>query len=260
MDLNKIYNVDCLVGMKEIPDGSVDCIICDLPYGTTACKWDSVIPFEPLWEQYKRVIREDGAIVLFGSEPFSSLLRASNVEMYRYDWIWNKEKPSNFQLMNYQCGRIHELISVFSKSSACFTNNGHSMRYYPQKTLRDAPVRNGGGLNTCGLLHKNTMAKQQNIYTDKHPVSIISFTPVHANKLHPTEKPVDLIRYLVRTYTNPGETILDNCMGSGTTAVAAVMENRKFIGFETNPEYCEVANKRLRDLTGPFYIYGNIGI
>ena len=260
IESNRIYNRDCLEGMKEIPDGSVDCIICDLPYGTTACPWDSVIPFEPLWEQYRRIIREDGAIVLFGSEPFSSLLRCSNLEMYRYDWIWNKVKPSNFQLMNYQCGRIHELISVFSKCSACFTSNGHSVRYFPQKTLRDTPVRNGGGLNNSGLLHKNTMGKQHSIYVDRHPVSIIDFTPVYANKLHPTQKPEDRIRYLVRTYTLPGETVLDNCIGSGTTAVAAVLENRKFIGFEISPEYCEIANKRLRDLTGPFRIYGNIGV
>ena len=237
---------DCLELMKEIPDKSIDMVLCDLPYGTTACKWDAIIPFNDLWKEYKRIIKPRSAIVLFATEPFATNLRYSNLDWYKYDWIWNKNKPSNFQVMNYQCGRIHELICVFSSGKACYTSNNNSMRYYPQKTKRDKPTRNGGGLKSCKMLHGNNMQQQYNTYTDKHPTSILEFTPIQPrNRLHPTEKPVDLLEYLIKTYTQENDVILDNCMGSGSIGVACINTNRNFIGYEIDEKYFEIAEKRL---------------
>lgn len=239
---------DCLELMKEIPDKSIDMILCDLPYGTTACKWDTIIPFNDLWKEYKRIIKPRSAIVLFATEPFATNLRYSNLDWYKYDWIWNKNKPSNFQVMNYQCGRIHELICVFSSGKACYTSNNNSMRCYPQKTKRDKPTRNGGGLKSCKMLHGNNMQQQYNTYTDKHPTSILEFAPIQPrNRLHPTEKPVDLLEYLIKTYTQENDIILDNCMGSGSTGVACINTNRDFIGYELNEEYFNIAQNRLRE-------------
>jgi site-specific DNA-methyltransferase (adenine-specific) len=243
-----LHNGDCLELMKDIPDGSVDLVLTDPPYGTTACKWDSVIPFEPMWEQLNRIIKPNGAICLFGSEPFSSALRMSNIKNYKYDWIWNKNKPSNFQVMNYQCGRIHELICVFSSGKACYTSNNNSMRYYPQKTKRDKPTRNGGGLKSCKMLHGNNMQQQYNTYIDKHPTSILEFTPVQPRKrLHPTQKPVELLEYLIKTYTQENETVLDFTMGSGSTGVACINTGRNFIGIELDPTYFDIAQKRIAE-------------
>ena len=170
----KLYNGDCLEIMKDIPNNSIDMILCDLPYGTTACKWDSVIPFDKLWEQYERIIKDNGAIVLFGQEPFSSLVRCSNLSLYRYDWIWEKHKPSNFQLMNYQCGRVHEKIMVFSKAKACYTKNNNSMNYYPQMVDREEiRVANAKIYGTKGaeLLNNYSKIGKDNVktYTKKHP-------------------------------------------------------------------------------------------
>ena len=241
-----LLNGDCLELMQDIESNSVDMILCDLPYGTTACKWDTIIPFEPLWKEYKRIIKPLHAIVLFANEPFATTLRYSNLHNYKYDWIWNKNKPSNFQVMNYQCGRIHELICVFSDGKACYTSNNTSMVYYPQKELRDTPIKNGGDLNTCKMLHNNNMKKQYNIYTDKHPSSIISFKPVPPkDRLHPTEKPIDLLEYMIKTYTNKNDIVLDNCMGSGSTGVACVHTNRNFIGIELDGNYFNIAKGRI---------------
>ena len=254
MELNKIYNMDCLEGMKEIPDGSIDCIICDLPYGTTACAWDNVIPFKPLWEQYNRIIKNGRGIILFGSEPFSTMLRYGNLQGFCYDWIWDKRFGANFVLADKQPLKTHEIISVFS-------NNGKMPLYIPQKRKRDVPIKLGKNItdaNNAIPAIKNS-SYDNKVYTTKCPETILHYSCRTDRGLHPTQKPVDLFRYLIRTYSNLGETILDNCMGSGTTAVAAVLENRKFIGFETDKDYFEKANKRLRDLTGPFRLYGNIG-
>lgn len=255
MELNRIYNMDCLEGMKEIPDESIDCIICDLPYGVLnrnneSVKWDVVIPFDKLWEQYHRVCKLNAPVILFGSEPFSSMLRVSNLNEYGYDWIWKKQRPTNFYSVKYSPLKEHETISVFYRRKP--TYNPQGVKPVHINSGRKAKSGNVYGKYDCrGYIQT----------TGNYPRSILAFnTDMDKDRIHPTQKPVDLLRYLIRTYSNPGDTILDNCMGSGTTAVAAVLENRKFIGFETNKEYFDKANARLKQLTGPFYIYGNIGV
>lgn len=258
IESNRIYNMDCVEGMRELPDKSIDCVICDLPYGTTACSWDSVIPFDKLWEQYERICKDTAAIVLFGSEPFSSDLRLSNRKLYKYDWYWNKSKQGNFAQAPYMPLKNIETISVFSKGNIA-PNSAVKMIYNPQGTIPCNKINNGG--NKANAFRPNRSEKDaDHIQTmTNYPRQLLTFDSSY-QFIHPTQKPEDLIRYLVRTYSNPGDTILDNCMGSGTTAVAAVLEKRKFIGFETDATYFEKANERLRKLTGPFRIYGNIGV
>jgi len=247
MDRVELHLGDCLEIMKQILDGSVDAIICDLPYGTTACKWDSVIPFEPLWEQYKRIVKEKGAVVLFATQPFTSALVMSNVDMFRYSWVWDKDYGTDFQLAKLRPMRCHEDIAVFSHSK---TANGASsnMNYYPQKTPLKKPVKNGGA-PTTKLLHDNSMKQLDLIYTEKSPMTVIKMSPVFNTKnnprFHPTQKPITLMEYLVKTYTNEGDTVLDNCMGSGTTGVACKNLNRNFIGIEKDEAYFEIARKRI---------------
>lgn len=236
---------DCLEVMKQIPDESVDAIICDLPYGTTACKWDSVIPFEPLWEQYKRLIKDNGAIVLFGSQPFTSILIVSNLDMFRYRWIWEKEQGGNFQLAKLQPLNTVEDICIFSKAK---TANGAklNMNYYPVMVHREKPIKSGGKPSVSDLLNKNSMVALKKTYTQSYPKSILKFNKDHSSiRLHPTQKPVDLLEYLVKTYTNEGDTVLDNCMGSGSTGVACKNLNRKFIGIEKDANYFEIAKRRI---------------
>ena len=185
IELNKIYNEDCLEGMKRIPDGSVDMILCDLPYGTTACKWDSVIPFEPLWGQYKRIIKDNGAIVLFGSEPFSTELRHSNLTMFRYDWIWEKEQGANFMLCKYQPYKVHEIVSVFSKK----THN-----YFPQME-QGKPYISGKG--TSGEVTRNVVKVQKKNNGTRYPRSVQRFnTDKGKGSLHPTQNPLHCLNIL----------------------------------------------------------------
>ena len=248
----KLLQGDCLELMKDIPDRSINMILCDLPYGTTACKWDSIIPLQPLWEHYKRMIKDNGAILLFGQEPFSSQVRNSNLEWYRYDWIWQKQKPSNFQLMNYQPGRVQENIMVFSKAKACFVKNGNTMNYYPQmverEKIRKANVKIYGDTSK-NILHDYKNGEKDNYkeYDKKHPISIIQFN-TESKKVHQTQKPVELLEYLIKTYTQDGEIILDNTMGSGSTGVAALNLHRKFIGIELDENYFQIAEKRIQDI------------
>lgn len=246
----KLYHGDCLEIMKDIPDKSIDMILCDLPYGTTACKWDSVIDIDKLWNEYNRIITDVGAIVLFGQEPFSSTIRCSRIEMYRYDWKWKKQKPSNFQLMNYQCGRVLEDIMVFSKAKACYVKNGNTMTYYPQLTKRNKPRMANAkiyGDTNKNILHKYKTTDNYKTYEYKQPVNIIEFTTVTKNKLHPTQKPVELLEYLIKTYTNEGDLVLDNCMGSGSTGVACKNLNRDFIGIELDDDYFAIAKERIEN-------------
>lgn len=229
-----IKNGDCLELMKDIPDKSIDLILCDLPYGTTACKWDTVIPFDKLWEQYKRIIKDKGAICLFGSEPFSTELRHSNLKMFRYDWIWEKEQGANFMNVKYQPFKVHEIISVFSKKSHL---------YYPQMT-EGKPYISGSG--TSGEITGNVPKIQTKNNGTRYPRSIQRFNTDKAKgSLHPTQKPVALLEYLIKTYTNEGDTVLDNCMGSGSTGVACINTNRNFIGIELDEKYFNIAKERL---------------
>lgn len=228
----ELWQGDCLELMKNIPDGSVDLVLTDPPYGTTACKWDSVIPFEPLWEQYNRIIKGNGAIVLFGSEPFSTALRYSNLKMYRYDWVWNKKISGNPFIAKYQPLKIFENIMVFSKKTAA---------YYPQ--MRKGKMRKKGGGKSKLFDVKCTEATNDLYY----PTAILEFSNSGRKQQHPTQKPVALLEYLVKTYTNEGELVLDNCMGSGSTGVACVNTNRRFIGIELDEGYFDIAKKRIEE-------------
>lgn len=236
MELNTIYNEDCLVGMKRIPDESVDMILCDLPYGTTQNKWDSIIPLEPLWEQYERVIKDNGAIVLTASQPFTTKLISSNMDLFKYTWVWNKKKPGNFMLAKYQPMKIHEDIVVFSKEA-------HN--YYPIKTPRKKikESKNYGYRDNFGKLKNDGLTRS---YTHRNPQSIIEVSNAsQKGRQHPTQKPVALFEYLIKTYTNKGEIVLDNCMGSGTTAIACLNADRQYIGFELDEDYYNIANERI---------------
>lgn len=236
----KLYNGDCLEVMKQITYKSVDMILCDLPYGTTACKWDTVIPFDKLWKQYNCIIKDDGVIVLFGQEPFSSHLRLSNLKNYRYDYIWKKERPTNPLNCTKQPPRYTENISVFYKKQPT---------YNPQKTKRlEENKRNNKA--------KKYVDETKNINTDKYndrvlsgmndfiyTSNVLSFSMERG--MHPTQKPVALCEHLIKTYTNENETVLDNCMGSGTTGVACKHLNRNFIGIELDDKYFEIAKNRI---------------
>ena len=219
---------DCLEKMKDIPDKSIDMILCDLPYGTTACSWDTVIPFGPLWEQYKRIVKSKAAIVLFGSQPFTTDLIMSNRANFRYCYVWDKRIAGNPMLANHQPMKIHEDIAVFSLEP-------HN--YYPQM-LKGRMRKKGGGKG--GIFG----ATDQKINNDYFPSSILDFSNAE-RKPHPTQKPEPLCEYLIRTYTNEGETVLDNTMGSGTTGVACVHTNRNFIGIEKDPEYFKISQDRI---------------
>lgn len=237
---NSIIQGDCLEVMKEIPDKSVDMILCDLPYGTTACKWDTIIPFEPLWEQYKRIIKDNGAIVLTASQPFTSALVMSNVKMFKYEWVWNKKLAGNGILAKIQPLKIHEVVCVFSAGK---------VRYFPQmrigrmrekiNNIKVSEINGGDGITRY-------KGNKGNKY---YPTSILEFSLAgyRRGRLHPTQKPVALFEYLIKTYTNEGETILDNCAGSGTTGVACKNLNRKYILIEKEPEYVEIIKKRLSE-------------
>lgn len=237
MEINKIYNEDCLEGMKRIPDKSVDMILCDLPYGIIDCKWDNVIPFEPLWEQYNRIIKEHCAIVLFAQEPFASRLRMSNIKMYKYDWVWQKNIAPNFLNANVQPLKNHELICVFGKGKILYKPIMTEGKPYVKKQKmqkKEASVYDS---------YKAISVVNNGI---RYPKTIQVFSVVTKSKLlNPTQKPVELAEYLIKTYTNEGALVLDNCMGSGTTAVACINTNRNYIGFELDEHYYNVACERV---------------
>ena len=233
--LNQIIEGDCLEVMKEIPEKSVDMILCDLPYGTTDCKWDTVIPFEPLWEQYERLIKDNGAIVLTASQPFTTDLINSNRVLFRYELIWDKGRGNEPWQCNIRPMKAHENICVFYKEK---------VTYNPQMVLLDKPDKRGACKVSFGEHAKYKSELPQREYTHRYPISLIKATGARRGK-HPTEKPVELFEYLIKTYTNEGEIVLDNCIGSGTTAIAAHNTGRFFIGIEKEPKYVEIARKRL---------------
>ena len=233
---------DCLERMQEIPDGSVDMILCDLPYGTTACKWDTVIPFEPLWEAYRRVTKKNAAIVLTASQPFTSALVMSNVKEFAYEWVWDKGVSASFVQAKRMPMRIHENVLIFCP-------NGKTPAYYPQMTPKDKPQTNRGRTvkreDAIPLADHSQMIGRE--YTESFPPTIQKFSIRSAGSrgFHPTQKPVALMEYLIKTYTNPGELVLDNTMGSGTTGVACMNTGRRFIGIERDPEYFAICEDRI---------------
>lgn len=242
MELNNIYNMDCLDGMKLIQDRSIDLILCDLPFGTTDIMgWDKIIPMEKLWVEYLRLISNEGNIVLFGSQPFTSYLVNSNPKMFRYEWIWDKTKGANFLNANCQPLKTHENILVFSKLPASPNKKGNA-RYYPQKTEGESYTYSHDRKTTIvnGGMMRGTGEKTMN---GRHPKSIQTFKK--DGRLHPTQKPVDLCEFIIKTYTKEGDLVLDNCMGSGTTAIACIRTKRNFIGFELEKSYHEIAIKRI---------------
>lgn len=234
--LNRVTQGDCLEVMRLIPDKSIDMILCDLPYGTTRNKWDSVIDLPSLWSQYKRIIKDNGAIVLTSSQPFTTLLIVSNMKMFRYCWVWEKSRFANQMMAKKQPLKIHEDICVFSKKQPV---------YNPQGLIRVDKITKQGKRITDNLGGGERPTEYKQEFTN-YPRSILKFNSV-GKTVHPTQKPVALFEYLIRTYTNEGEVVLDNCIGSGTTAVAAINTGRQFIGIEHEPEYVEIANRRIKE-------------
>ena len=242
----KLYKGDCLEVMKGIEAGSIDAIITDPPYGTTACKWDSVIDFELMWEQLNRIIKPNGAIVLFGSEPFSSALRMSNIKNYKYDWIWEKDKAGNFALANRMPMKYHEIISVFYKKQP--TYNKQRIERSEGGKKRNKTSNNFNNNNVTSIINGNLSSKSlgEVFYPKlKNPSSVLKYNKQVG--LHPTQKPIALMEYLIKTYTNENETVLDFTMGSGSTGVACVNTNRNFIGIEMDDKYFNIADQRIKE-------------
>ena len=244
----KLIQGDCLEKMKEIPDGSVDMVLTDPPYGTTACKWDSIIPLEPMWEQLKRVTKKNGAIVLFGSQPFTSALVMSNPDMFKYEWIWDKVSGKDFYQAKRRPLKQHENILIFSNGNTVYNPQTYEAE---KKNMRDR-VKNKTKAQKgtiYGDLKEYTSQKDER---QRYPGSVFVHSyqenELHYSKrLHPTQKPVALMEYLIKTYTNEGETVLDFTMGSGTTGVACKNLNRNFIGIELDHEYFKIAEKRINE-------------
>ena len=252
-ELDHIYNMDCLEGMKQIPDGTIDAVICDLPYGVLNSKseggsWDTIIPFEPLWTEYRRVCKPTAAIVLFGQGMFTAKLMMSNEKMWRYNLVWDKALKTGFLNANRMPLRQHEDICVFYKKLP--TYNPQMTKCEPrQKNHRRHKINGESSYTLTNRCYGKFNDVPDMITDEKFPTSIISIPKEHikGKSYHPTEKPVGLLRYLIRTYTNEGDTVLDNCMGSGTTAIACMKEKRHFIGFELNKEYFDIAQRRIAD-------------
>ena len=240
--MNDVWLGDCLELMQNIPAKSVDMILCDLPYGTTACKWDTIIPFEPLWAQYKRIIKDNGAIVLFGSQPFTSALVMSNPKWFKCQWVWKKRKAGNFQLAKHQPLKVTEEICIFGKNR---------VNYYPipseisESTKNRYKYKGGGAVANLEHMSSKEYEHQYNFGKEHgYPKNILEFGQ-EVNSFHPTQKPVPLLEYLVKTYTNEGELVLDNCAGSGTTAIACINANRHYICIEKEQKYFDMIGKRI---------------
>ena len=237
---------DCLELMKEIPNGSIDMILCDLPYGTTSCSWDSIIPFDKLWNQYERIIKNDGAIVLTATQPFTSKLICSNIELFKYNWVWDKGKVGGFTAAKLKPLKLFEDICVFSfgKTANC---NKHNMKYYPQGLIEvNKMSRSSNDTSKTGYARPSQTETYLQQYTN-YPKQLLKF-PLDKERLHPTQKPVALFEYLIKTYTNENEVVLDNCMGSGTTGVACINTKRNFIGMELDENYFNIAKQRIEEI------------
>ncbi len=249
---------DCLELMKDIPNGSIDMILCDLPYGTTACKWDTIIPFDKLWEQYERIIKPNGVIVLFGAEPFTTLLRMSNFNMYKYDWIWNKTQSTSFGLAKKQPMRTYENIAVFYKKQPTY----NPIMTPKTRIIDDRNWKSNGKSENGNFASKE---KHKFVRNESYPKNIIHINSTskecnNLNRVHPTQKPIELFEYLIKTYTNEGELVLDNTAGSGTTAIACLKTKRQFIVMEKEQKYYDIILKRVGDFNKNFEpqtLFGN---
>jgi site-specific DNA-methyltransferase (adenine-specific) len=243
----RILQGDCLQRMAEVADQSVELILCDLPYGTTACTWDSIIPLEAMWEHYRRIITPKGAIVLTAAQPFTSVLAVSNLEWFKYTWVWEKNRPTNFAHAKNKPMKKHEDVLVFSPGTTVHASQSPMRMTYNPQGVQDTEAKK---------VTKKASEKTDAFFADRpghgeftrnktgYPHSIIKFSTDQLG-LHPTAKPIDLMRYLIRTYSHPGETVMDNCLGSGTTGIAAVMENRQFVGMERDPKYFQMSRERI---------------
>lgn len=239
IELNRIYNEDCMKGMKKIPDKSIDMILCDLPYGVTNCQWDKVIPLDTLWQEYKRVIKENGAIVLTAAQPFTTKLIQSNSHWYRYCWYWRKNIATGFASSKYQPLRCMEDIVVFYKKAPM---------YNPQGLIKLTQPKCRAAYNRVNSVYGSTLRRSYIQEYTNYPTNLLEIKCERG--LHPTQKPVELFEYLIKTYSDVGETVLDNCIGSGTTAVACIQTGRNYIGFETSKEYCQIAENRTKNAAG----------
>lgn len=248
LEFNNIYNIDCLEGMKDIPDKSIDCIITDLPYGSIRMSWDCVIPLDKLWHQWNRILVDNGTVLLFGSEPFSTKLRMAALDKFKYDWIWHKPYTTGFQHAKNMPLKDYEIISVFSKGKMNHKKLSGDMRmiYNPQGVKKCDKVIHAGDSKFGTVTTEYKSAKKQyHVNEENYPRMILEGYGREPDSWHPTQKNVALVAYLIRTYTNVGGRILDCCMGSDTTAVAAIRTNRNFIGFELNKEYFDKAVMRI---------------
>ena len=239
----QLYNGDCLEVMDYLIEQNikVDCILTDPPYGTTACKWDTVIPFDEMWERLNKLIKPNGSIALFGNEPFTSCLIYSNLKGFKYRWDWNKKIPSGMSYARYRPMQQTEDICVFTK-------NGEKTIYNPQMIKREKPIKSGGNKkseNYYGFKCMTEGNEYKKTYEYKNPITLIEFDKIRKGSVHPTQKPTDLLEYLIKTYTNEGEVVLDFTMGSGSTGVACVNTNRKFIGIELDNNYFDIAINRI---------------
>lgn len=251
----ELLNGDCIELMNDIKDNSIDMILCDLPYGTSASSWDKRLHIDELWKQYNRIIKKNRAIVLFSQQPFTSLLITSNIKLWKYNWVWQKDNGTNFINSHYCPLKITEDICVFGEGAISFVKNGNNLIYNPQfsegkpytitsgnQKANSAVVRGGtGGREYIGGFTTTSDGK-------RYPKNLIKFNR-DKDKLHPTQKPVALLEYLIKTYTNPGETVLDNCMGSGSTGVACLNTDRNFIGIELDDKYFNIAKERIERTT-----------
>lgn len=244
METNKIYHGDCLELMKQIPDESIDMILCDLPYGTTACKWDTIIPFVPLWKEYERLIKPNGAIVLTASQPFTSALVMSNPELLKYDLVWIKSKPQGFAQAPYKFMNKKEDILIFSKGG-CAKNAKNRMTFNPQGIVYRPKIK--AGIKADMSEHRIRKKNQKDFLSEytNYPNNILKFGSEFG--FHPTQKPIALFEYLIKTYTNENDIVLDNCIGSGTTAIACINARRNYIGMEMDKNYFDIADKRIKE-------------
>lgn len=238
----KLMHGDCLELMKEIPDGSVDMILCDLPYGTTDCAWDAVIPFEPLWREYWRVVKPNGAVVLTASQPFNIAMAASQIRFYKYEWIWRKSTATGHANAKRQPLRKHENVCVFYRATPTYNPQMTTGKPYTKKRTKEIEIYAKGGAKLNPVTVNDG---------SRYPVSVLDIPNEYVGRQHPTQKPVALMEYMIKTYTNEGETVLDNCMGSGTTGVACKNLNRKFIGIEKDDKYFKIAQDRINNVNIP---------